>query len=201
VDAWQSTGAAPSRRNLIFIRNADGALKTVSVSPAETVNAGVLSGNATTDISRQQSREFFTVQGTIRDEGGKTMDGVVVLVKNNLNMPRPLFISKPSGKDGAYHLLLPADKKFYLIARKEISVAGRPKPGSYLGIFGDDFDLQMGGMKFDTIPAFQVSGKKGDIADSTDITMFKIPDPEEQRLRIQKTTKAQQIEKTPPPNK
>ncbi len=111
-------------------------------------------------------------------------------------MARPLFISAPSDAEGRYHIKLPPDTTYYILARQSIQ-GGRPLPGAYVGTFGKTAPSQGTGQESIGAPAgvvgrggegqaLPVRGKKGQVIDNVNIIMFKVPDPEANRKKFQK---------------
>jgi len=145
----------------------------------------------------EELQDFVTITGRVVDESGAPFSGALILVKDNPAVARPLFISAPSDKEGNYQIKLPPDTTYYLVARQRIQ-GGRPLPGSYVGTFGKNAPTQGTGQESIGAPAgvagqggegeaLPVSGKKGTVMNKVNITMFKVPDPEANRKKYQKT--------------
>ena len=154
------------------------------------------------------AKNLVTVQGRLlMDKEGIPFAGGVVLVKTNMNKQRPDFVSPRTDEAGRYEIKLPADTPFFLVGR-ERSV-GRPVPGSYVGTYGSNKPISLGGVlpignlggrPASGIPAVEgmdigpgkdlpktVMGKPGQSFTGVDIMMFKRPDPVEQREKLQGT--------------
>jgi len=177
----------------IFIRDAGGTLKTFEVIPGEDIDIGDVTGSAPTDFV--EVSDSFIIRGMVTDENDTPFAGAVVLLKYNMNSPRPVYVSELTGENGKYEFSVPAGT-YYLIARQQLSMIGRPKPGSYLGTYGEKEEKPLGGgqvMGASTGKA--VTGKQGDIHENINIMMFKLPEPEARRLKIQEDVNAQKIEK------
>ncbi len=167
----------------------DGKYRIFHIRKGESVDVGRVTVKAPGGF-RELSR-FFVVVGRVLDDKGVGIDGALVMAKKNYDDPRPQFISDPAVK-GSYKLKLPPGK-YYFIARKSLTMAGRPDPGSPMGVLGQTKAVGIGG-KNDEPPAFIV-GRPGDRFDNVDIVMFKIPKPEERRRQVEADVKANRIDK------
>jgi hypothetical protein len=177
----------------IFIRDADGTLKTVEVKAGEDIDIGVVTGSAPTDFV--EVSDAFIIRGVVTDEKKTPFAGAVVLLKYNMNSPRPVYVSKVTGEDGKYEFSVPAGT-YYIIARQQLSMVGRPKPGSYLGTYGIEEEKPIGGGQvMGASMGKAVTGKQDDVLENINIMMFKLPDPEERRQKIQDAVNAQKIDK------
>ena len=169
----------------------DGKYRVFKVSKGETLDVGrvtVRDPGAFRELS-----SYFTVTGRVLNEKGEGVARALVMAKVKYDDPRPSFISDPAGPDGAYTLKLPPGK-YYFIARQSLTMAGRPEPGSPMGVLGQTKPVGIGG-KSDEPPAFIV-GRPGDTFDHVDITMFKVPKPEERRREIEAGVKANRIDRS-----
>jgi len=173
----------------------DGKYRIFHVRKGETVDLGRVTVREPGQF-RELSR-FFTVTGRVLDENGKGVASALVMAKVRYEDPKPSFISDPAGPDGSYSLKLPPGK-YYFIARQSLTMAGRPDPGSPMGVLGQTKPVGIGG-KSDEPPAFIV-GRPGDHFDHVDITMFKIPVPEERRREIEAQVQANRIDKSSLPS-
>lgn len=185
-------GPPKAGEKFIFIRDGSGKLKTFTVTADEHIDIGEVTGSAPADFV--EAADSFTLKGRVTDESGKPFAGAVVLLKYNMNAPRPSYISEVTGEQGTYEFHVPAGT-YYLIARPQLSMIGRPKPGSYLGTYGETVQKPIGGRTMDDSMSKAVTGKRGDIHENLDIMMFKLPDPEARRKKIQEDVNAQKIEK------
>jgi len=176
----------------IFIRDDSGKLKTFIVTAGKDIDIGDVTGSAPADFV--ELTDSFIIRGVVTDEHSKPFAGALVLLKYNMNSPRPVYVSKVTSEDGKYEFSVPAGT-YYVIARQQLSRIGRPKPGSYLGTYGETEEKPIGGQAFASSMAKAVTGKQGDIHENINIMMFILPDPEERRQEIQDAVKAQKIDK------
>jgi hypothetical protein len=175
--------------------NPDGGYRIFHVNKGETLDVGrvtVRDPGAFRELSR-----FFTVTGRVLDKDGNGVPRALVMAKVRYEDPKPSFISDPAGPDGSYSLKLPPGK-YYFIARQSLTMAGRPDPGSAMGVLGQTKPVGIGG-KSEEPPAFIV-GRPGDTFDHVDITMFVIPKPEERRREVEAEVKANRIDKSSLPS-
>ena len=153
-------------------------------------------------------KSLVIIEGRLLLEDGNPYKGGVVLVKTDMNKPRPDFVSERTGEDGKFKLQLPPDTPYFIVGR-ERSV-GRPVPGTYIGTYGSKSAISQGGAlplgnvrpaqpasgmpqpegvdlgPGDNLPKI-VMGKSGETLTGIDITMFKMPAPEAQREKLQGT--------------
>jgi hypothetical protein len=174
-----------------FARDKAGELRIFEVFAGQTTDTGVLSGSR--PESFPEIVDAFTVEGTIYDEQGKPFGGALILVRSELKVPRPLFISGRTGEDGGYQLKLPAGGPYFLVVRDNLINVGRPAPGDVVGIYGGAKPLST------DIPNIlnggrSVSGEVGTVLKGINIVMYKIPDPEEKKTEFLK-----QLESPTPP--
>lgn len=88
------------------------------------------------------------ISGTIVDHAGKPLAGLQALLYADESMlNRPLYVSAPTGPDGAFQLSFPVGGAYYLAARN--SLGGTPAPGElygrYQGENGTSLKLETGG--------------------------------------------------------
>jgi len=176
----------------IFIRDSGGTLKTFEVVAGENIDIGAVSGSAPANFV--EVPDSFVIRGVVTDENGAPFAGAVVLLKYDMNSPRPVYISKVTGEDGKYEFSVPAGT-YYVMARQQLSRIGRPKPGSYLGTYGEKEEKPIGGQAMGASMGKAVIGKQGDVHENINIMMFKLPDPEARRQKIQEDVNAQKIER------
>ncbi len=190
----QGAGPPRSGEEYFFIVDDNGSLLTFEIPAKQTVNIGTVKGKKPENIPEVQN--YFTVEGTVLDETGQPLENAYILVKSDINAARPLYISEKTDKSGKYHMKLPAEKSYYLLARQNLR-GGRPIAGSYVGTYGKSaptgtegeygIDAPVGvGGKGGQGEAIAITGNKGDIRKKVDITMFKIPIPEENRQKFEK---------------
>ncbi len=192
----RGVGPGPPRpgEQFFFAMDADGNFATFQVHTKEKTDAGAVQVVRPDRI--RELAEFVTVRGRVFDENGKPFAGALILVKDNPNVARPLFISAPSAADGTFQIKLPPDTTYYIIARQSIQ-GGRPLPGTYVGTFGKTAPTQGTGQEAIGAPAgvvgrggageaLPIRGTKGEVIDKVDIFMFKVPDPQANRQKYQK---------------
>lgn len=200
-------GPGPPREgeNYYFVSSNPGELHILTIKEKETIDAGRLDGAPPETFSAMA--DFFTVNGTVRDENGNPYPGVVVLGKSQLNIPRPEFISVRTSADGVFQLRLPTSKAFYLVARETIASA-RPRPGNYIGTYGIKSKTGLATPSIfsagspppgvmsedDGSRALAVSGGVGERVSGIDIFMYKVPNPETIKASIQGSTNAPKFE-------
>jgi outer membrane protein OmpA-like peptidoglycan-associated protein len=201
-------GPGPPREGeqYYFAGSSNGELTVIAVKAQDDAEIGRINGSL--PDSFKSVAEFFTVKGVVRSENGTPYRGVVVLGKSRLNIPRPEFISKRTGPDGAYQLRLPASKPYYLVARETIASA-RPRPGSYIGTYGIESKTGLatpsifsagspppGVMSQENgSRALVVSGGAGESVSGIDIFMYKVPNPEEIKASVQGTKDSPRFDK------
>lgn len=175
-----------------FVRDAEGGeLRIFEVVEGQDSDIGVLTGSGSESFPDIEN--YYSVQGTITDKDGKPFEGALILVREQLTIPRPLFISERTGADGKYTLKIPAGQSVFLVVRESLVNVGRPRPGNFVGTYGAKAPgpgqtptIFLGGKP--------VVGEVGTVLTGIDITMYKIPDPEE----LKKDFQAQSESVTPP---
>ena len=142
MDRPRGVGPGPPRpgENFYFAMDGEGSLALFRVRAKEDNAAGRITVALPAEI--HELVEFATVRGRVSDEEGRPFPGALVLVKVSSNVARPLFISAPSDKEGRYHIRLPPDTTYYLVARQSIK-GGRPRVGAYVGTFGKTAPTQV----------------------------------------------------------
>ena len=170
-----------------FARDKAGELRTFEVFAGQTTETGVLSGSGSESFP--EIVNAFTVEGTIYDEQGKPFGGALILVRRDLKVPRPLFISGRTGVDGGYQLKLPAGGPYFLVVRENLVNVGRPAPGNFVGTYG------AAKPRSTEIPSIltggrPVAGEVGTVLKGIDIVMYKIPDPEEKKVQFRKQSES-----------
>ena len=176
----------------IFIRDESGKLKTFTVTAGEDIDIGDVTGSASAAFV--EVTDSFIIRGVVTDEHSKPFAGALVLLKYNMSSPRPVYISEITGEDGKYEFSVPAGT-YYVLARQQLSRIGRPRPGSYLGTYGETKEKPIGGQAMAPSMAKAVIGKQGDIHENINIMMFILPDPEERRQEIRDAVNAGKIDK------
>jgi hypothetical protein len=176
----------------IFIRDESGKLKEFLVSAGKDIDIGDVAGSAPADFV--ELKDSLVIRGVVTDENGKPFSGAVVILKYNTYSPRPVYVSEITGEDGKYEFSVPAGT-YYILARQQLALTGRPRPGDYMGTYGETEEKPIGGMAMGSPMAKAVTGKKGDIHENINIMMFMLPDPEERCQEIQEAVNAQKIDK------
>ena len=128
------------------------------------------------------------------DEHRKPFAGALVVLKYNINSPRPVYVSRVTGEDGKYEFSVPPGT-YYLIARQQLAMIGRPRPGDYMGTYGETEEKPIGGPAMAPPMEKAVTGKQGDIHENINIMMFILPDPEERRQEFRDAVNAGKIDK------
>lgn len=194
-ERWQG-GPPRSDEKRYSAFDKDGKYQVFSFKAGQNLDVGTVVVREPT--ASKELKSFFTVQGRVLDAKGQGLAGAVVVVKEDLDNPKGLYISPETAKDGSYALQLPPGR-FFFVARQAISHAsGRPKPGSLMGTLGQNKPLSPGGNSEDQ-PAY-IIGREGDKVSGVDIIMFKIPVPDVKRKEIEKQVKAKKIDKGSLPN-
>lgn len=210
-DAAEGPGPPRPGEKYFFAVDEQGELRTLKIASREELDmgridaslpqkfAGLELGNAPQMAKDSQS---FQVQGTVADKNGLPFPGAIVMAKQDLNTPRPEFISNRTGSDGTFSMMLPAEKKFFLIARQTLAGA-RPKPGQLIGTYGIESETGLaspvmfgaGGPPPGVLDenksagnlAQTVTGSKDAKVTGITIHMYAIPDPDEMKASIQGT--------------
>jgi len=184
-------GPPSEDETFFFARNDNGELRQFEIAGGQINDVGTLTG--VMPESFPEIEDYFTVAGTIFDEHGKPFSKALVLVRRELNVPRPLYISERTGADGKYEIKLPEGGSYYLVTRENLVNVGRPKPGNFVGIYGGT-PPSSGAVPTVFAGGKVVSAGKGEVVSGIDITMYKIPDPEKRKEEFQ----AQSASPTPP---
>lgn len=176
-------GPPSQDEKFFFARDEKGELRKFEVNAGKAVDLGVLSGSAPENFP--EIANAFTVRGTVYDDQGKPRRGVLVLVRQDMKVPRPLFISPPTGADGSYQLKLPAGQFYYLVVRESLVDIGRPVVGTNVGVYVSDSAsaAARSPMLSDGDP---ITGSVDQVLTGMDITMRLIRDPDEVQVEIQK---------------
>ena len=167
-----------------------GGYRVFTLKEAQDLDIGTVTVRVPDEFP--EIKEFFTINGHVLDEHGKPFAGAVVLVKKDLNDPKALFISGKTTADGAYSLKIPPGK-YFLVARESLTMAGRPKPGSLMGVLGQESPIGIGG-KSEEPPAYLIGIPNEEYKD-VNITMFKVPIPDVKRKEIEAKVKAKELTK------
>lgn len=184
-------------------------LRLLTIANREIVDAGRIDGAPPESFSGVKIPASFTVNGRVLNEKGTPVPGALVFAKQNLNSPRPEFLSSRTGEDGKFVLILPTEKSFFLVARETIAGA-RPRPGQLVGTYGirsetgmaspmivgaagpppGVLDKDQGAMD----RALPVLGAEGETIAGIEIFMYPVPDPEAVKASIQGTPDSPKLE-------
>lgn len=170
--------------------DAKGEYLVIEVKPGELTEVGTVVMRVPKEFPERT--RYFTVRGRVLDDHGKPVPDAVVVVKKDIDNPKGLYISQPTLFDGSYELKIPPGK-YFLVARKELTKAGRPKPGGYTGTLGQTKPAGIGG-KMEEPPAYLLGGA-GESYENVDITMFQVPIPDVRRQEVEAMVKAKKIDK------
>ncbi|MDX1777124.1 MAG: hypothetical protein R3297_11125 [Desulfobulbales bacterium] len=204
----RNRGPGPPRKGetFYFARDKNGALRKFKVETKKDKNVGDVIGAKPETFP--QAKSLVVIEGRLVLENGKPFVGGIVLAKTDMSKQRPDFVSERTGADGRYELKLPAGTPYYLVARER--VVGRPVPGTFVGTFGSDSPISLGGALpignkppgqpasgmpevagMDLGPGSQqpptVTGRSGETISGADIKMFMVPVPGQQREKLQGT--------------
>jgi len=204
----KNRGPGPPRagETFYFARDKKGNLREFRVKKKRVKDVGDVIGAKPETFP--QAKNLVVIEGKLVREDGKPFVGGIVLAKTDMNKQRPDFVSERTDEDGRYELKLPANTPYYLVARER--VVGRPIPGTFVGTFGSDSPISLGGaLPMGNKPPGQpasgmpevsgmelgpgnqlpptVSGKPGETISGTDVTMFMVPVPGAQREQLQGT--------------
>ncbi len=189
-ERWIGGPPRPGEKRYSAI-DAEGKYVLVTVIAGKTTDVGTIVVREPQHFPER--KEYFTVRGRVLDDHAKPVAGAVVVVKKDLDNPKGLFISPETDPDGSYELKLPPGK-FFFVARKTLTRAGRPRPGGYMGVLGQTKPMGIGG-QFEEPPAYIV-GQAGQEYNGVDIFMFPVPIPDVRRQEIEAMVKAKQLDKS-----
>ncbi|MEN8134623.1 MAG: hypothetical protein ABFS18_03685 [Thermodesulfobacteriota bacterium] len=133
-DDRRRMGPPSANEDFFFARKDDGKLRQFEIVGGQINDVGTLSGIMPEAFP--EIEDYFTVNGTIFNEKGQPFPRAFILVRRELNVPRPLFISERTSAAGKYELKLPERVPYYLVVREDLVNVGRPRPGNYVGIYG-----------------------------------------------------------------
>ena len=206
TDPGRGPGPPQKGEKFYFARDDNGSLREFTLAVKEEKDVGKVIGALPDTFPL--AKNLVTIEGILLLENGQPYKGGVVLVKTDMNKPRPDFVSERTGEDGKFKLQLPPDTPYYIMGRER--AVGRPVPGSYIGTYGSKSAIAQGGSlpignvrptqpasgmpqlegvdlgPGDDLPKI-VMGKSGETLTGIDITMFKMPAPEAQREKLQGT--------------
>jgi hypothetical protein len=205
-DPGRGPGPPKEGEKFYYARADKGDLREIVIGPDEEKNFGRIVVAAPDTFP--EAKNLVTVQGRLLKDDGNPFAGGVVLVKTNMNNQRPDFVSARTDENGGYEIKLPPGTPYFLLGR-ERSV-GRPAPGSYVGTYGSNTPISLGGaLPIGSVRPAQpasgmpqvegldlgpgkdlpktIMGKPGQTLSGIDITMFRTPVPGEQREKLQGT--------------
>ncbi len=207
TDPKRGPGPPRAGEKFYYARDDKGDLREIGVVPGEEKNLGQVV--VALPDTFPAAKNLITVQGRLlMDKEGIPFAGGVVLVKTNINNPRPDFVSARTDEEGRYEIKLPPETPYFLLGR-ERSV-GRPAPGSLVGTYGSKRPISLGGalpiggvrpvQPASGMPEVEgldlgpgkdqpktIMGKPGQTITGIDITMFRTPVPGELREKLQGT--------------
>ena len=129
----------PPRDGDLFlpINNENGVPKLLVVQEGKTADLGIVTG-AVPFYKKPVSKDITGIAGKITDQQGKPLQGVMVFAFVTPAMVgKPLYVSEPTGKDGAYLLTVDQGGTYYLKVRN-VYGGGAMKTGDILGSYGQD---------------------------------------------------------------
>ena len=194
-----NAGPGPPREGekYFFAMAEEGKLLTFSVKTKETTQIGQVTGQ-TPDKFKEFS-DFVTIRGTVADENGKAIEGILITIRDQPQSPRPKYISDRTKADGSYELKLPPGA-YYIKARESLQ-GGRPRPGSYIGAYGKSAPVDSvapanstgvsggappgAGMQVGGGQALVLQTESGKVYEDVDIHLYKIPDPDDTRRKFE----------------
>jgi hypothetical protein len=208
TDPGRGPGPPRAGEKFYYARDDKGDLREIAIGTGEEKDFGQVV--VAPPDTFPAAKNLVTVQGRLlMDKEGIPFPGGVVLVKTNMNKQRPDFVSARTDEAGRYEIKLPADTPYFLLGRER--AVGRPVPGTYIGTYGSETAINLGGMlPIGTMRPAQpapgmppqvegmnigpskdlpktVMGKPGQTLTGVDIKMFRTPVPEEIREKLQGT--------------
>jgi len=116
-------------------KDKQGSARSYNVKAGEDKDVGTLVGSTKyTGIAQSGAT---AIEGTVLDESGKPVEGVLVFAFINKELQgRPIFIAPRTGKDGKFRLGLSGGGTYYLKIR-DIYGGGQPQTGQIMGFYGD----------------------------------------------------------------
>lgn len=196
-----SKGMGPPRpgEEYFFMESEPGTLREFVVETKKSLEVGRVNGSPPGAF--HEFKKFITIKGKITGEDGKPLAGAFVTLKENLDAPRPRYISEGTAADGTFSIKVPPGK-YYAVGRESVQ-GGKPGIGSSIGSFGKTAPLGDSGTppnvgsQSGASPAARglqgagdgqaiaIEGKDGAVIDNVNIQMFKIPNPVETRAKFE----------------
>jgi len=206
-----SKGMGPPREGeeYFFIESEPGKLREFTIETKKVSEVGRVNGSPPGAF--QEFKKFITIKGKITGENGKPLAGALVTLKDNMDAPRPRYISEGSAADGTFSIKVPPGK-YFAVGRESVA-GGKPGIGSSIGSFGKTAPLGNSGSppnvgsQSGASPAARglqgagegqaiaIEGKDGDLIENVNIQMFKIPNPVETRAKFEAEAQSSTTEK------
>ena len=210
-----SKGMGPPRagEEYFFIESEPGTLREFLVESKKIAEVGRVNGGQPGAF--HEFKSFITIKGKITGEDGKPLAGALVTLKDNMDAPRPRYISEGSAADGTFSIKVPPGK-YFAVGRESVE-GGKPGIGSSIGSYGKTAPLGDSGSppnvgsQTGASPAARglqgagegqaiaIEGKDGDVIENVNIQMFKIPNPVETREKFEAEAKGTPADKPLPP--
>ncbi|UCD34818.1 MAG: hypothetical protein JSU90_11100 [Nitrospiraceae bacterium] len=106
------------------------------VQENQTLNMGTVTGAAPFSRTILVTEGITSLEGTIRNEQGRPLDGMIVFAFSNpMMVGRPLYVSERSSSEGTYLLRLAGGGSYYLRTRDDYG-GGPPSADQVMGIYG-----------------------------------------------------------------
>jgi len=136
--AGEELGAPNEGDYFLANRDKKGNLRKYAVKAGETTDLGTLAQGIPFKKAKQLTTGSITaIEGTVLDEAGKPVERALVFAFLSPTMVgKPLFVSKRTGDDGKYLLMVDKGGTYYLKTR-EVFGGGAPKPGEIIGGYGE----------------------------------------------------------------
>lgn len=108
--------------------------KTVSGKAGEVVKDLTIKVFPVSRPEEKQVDSYFKVSGVVLDNNGKPVAGMLVHAKEKMTDFRPPYTSGATDENGMFHLMLPTNTNYFLLAKD--STLGPPRPGTFVGFYG-----------------------------------------------------------------
>ena len=200
-----SKGMGPPREGeeYFFVESEPGKLREFTIETKKVTDVGRVNGSPPGTF--QELKSFITIKGKITGEDGKPLAGALVTLKENMDAPRPRYISEGSAADGTFSIKVPPGK-YFAVGRESVE-GGKPGIGASIGSYGKTAPLGDSGSppnvgsQTGASPAARglqgagegqaiaIEGKDGAVIENVNIQMFKIPNPIETREKFEAEAK------------
>ncbi|HAM49458.1 MAG TPA: hypothetical protein DCP92_01690 [Nitrospiraceae bacterium] len=149
----------PHEGDYFFIsQDEKGQPKKLRVSKDSKIDLGVLEEAVPFKRETLAQKGITSIQGTIYDENGRPMEGMLVFAFVNPSMfGRPLFVSELSDKLGHYELRLAGEGTFFLLSRTNYG-GGPRSTDELLGVYKDSKPVSV--KSFTTTTGIDITVKK-----------------------------------------